>query len=123
MTALRDFTMTVRQGEFACVVGPTGCGKSTTLNLVTGLAPPSAGEVRVMGHPVSLTGQHGDLADLRKRHELGRARTARHFECGPQQIGRASCRDRVCTDVYLSVVARSFKQQQEQSPVTNKHTT
>ncbi|HEX6959895.1 MAG TPA: ABC transporter ATP-binding protein [Ferrovibrio sp.] len=52
MTALRDFNMTVGQGEFACVVGPTGCGKSTTLNLVTGLAPPSDGEVRVMGHPV-----------------------------------------------------------------------
>src|SRR5205823_13614281 len=33
-------------------VGPTGCGKSTTLNLVTGLAPPSSGEVRVMGAPV-----------------------------------------------------------------------
>ena len=53
MTALRDFNMTVARGEFACVVGPTGCGKSTTLNLVTGLAPPSAGEVRLMGHPVS----------------------------------------------------------------------
>lgn len=52
MTALRDFTMTVNRGEFACVVGPTGCGKSTTLNLVTGLARPSAGEVRVMGGPV-----------------------------------------------------------------------
>jgi len=52
MTALRDFTMTVGRGEFACVVGPTGCGKSTTLNLVTGLARPSAGEVRVMGAPV-----------------------------------------------------------------------
>lgn len=52
MTALRDFDMIVQQGEFACVVGPTGCGKSTTLNLVTGLARPSAGEVRVMGRPV-----------------------------------------------------------------------
>ncbi len=52
MTALRDFTMTVAKGEFACVVGPTGCGKSTTLNLVTGLARPSAGEVRLMGKPV-----------------------------------------------------------------------
>jgi NitT/TauT family transport system ATP-binding protein len=52
MTALRDFTMTVGRGEFACVVGPTGCGKSTTLNLVTGLARPSAGEVRLMGAPV-----------------------------------------------------------------------
>lgn len=53
MTALRDFTMTVGRGEFACVVGPTGCGKSTTLNLVTGLARPSAGEVRLMGSPIT----------------------------------------------------------------------
>jgi NitT/TauT family transport system ATP-binding protein len=52
MTALRDFTMSVDRGEFACVVGPTGCGKSTTLNLVTGLAKPSSGEVRLMGGPV-----------------------------------------------------------------------
>src|SRR3954453_1088878 len=52
MTAIRDFTMTVERGEFVAVVGPTGCGKSTTLNLVTGLASPSAGEVRVMGAPV-----------------------------------------------------------------------
>src|SRR5207302_692005 len=43
----------VERGEFVAVVGPTGCGKSTTLNLVTGLASPSAGEVRVMGGPVN----------------------------------------------------------------------
>ena len=53
MTALRDFNMSVARGEFVAVVGPTGCGKSTTLNLVTGLAKPSAGEVRVMGAPVN----------------------------------------------------------------------
>jgi len=52
MTAIRDFTMTVERGEFVAVVGPTGCGKSTTLNLVTGLASPSAGEVRLFGGPV-----------------------------------------------------------------------
>lgn len=53
LTALRNFTMTVDRGEFVAIVGPTGCGKSTTLNLITGLAPPSAGEVKVMGKPVS----------------------------------------------------------------------
>src|SRR5260221_3847922 len=53
LTALHDFTMTVERGEFAAVVGPTGCGKSTTLNLVTGLFKPSAGIVRVMGGAVS----------------------------------------------------------------------
>jgi len=52
-TAMRDFSMTVKRGEFVCVVGPTGCGKSTTLNLVTGLVTPSAGQVRVMGEPVT----------------------------------------------------------------------
>jgi NitT/TauT family transport system ATP-binding protein len=52
MTAIRDFSMTVQRGEFVAVIGPTGCGKSTTLNLVTGLAKPSSGEVRVMGAPV-----------------------------------------------------------------------
>ncbi|HBF28668.1 ABC transporter ATP-binding protein [Rhizobium sp.] len=53
LTALRDFNMSVERGEFVAVVGPTGCGKSTTLNLVTGLAKPSAGEVRLMGDAVN----------------------------------------------------------------------
>ena len=50
--ALRDFSMTVRAGEFCAVVGPTGCGKSTTLGLIAGLARPSAGSVRIDGKPV-----------------------------------------------------------------------
>ena len=53
LTALRDFTMSVEAGQFVAIVGPTGCGKSTTLNLITGLAPASSGAVRVMGQPVS----------------------------------------------------------------------
>jgi NitT/TauT family transport system ATP-binding protein len=46
-TALRDVTFTVEPGQFCAVVGPTGCGKSTTLGLVSGLDHPSAGSVRV----------------------------------------------------------------------------
>jgi len=53
LTALRSFNMTVAQGEFCAVVGPTGCGKSTTLTLISGLAAPSEGEVRVMGQAVT----------------------------------------------------------------------
>ena len=56
-TALRDFTLTVPRGEFVSIVGPTGCGKSTTLALVSGLDRPSAGDVRVMGRPVSAVGR------------------------------------------------------------------
>ena len=51
-TALRDVTLSVAPGEFCAVVGPTGCGKSTTLGLISGLERPSQGSVQVMGQPV-----------------------------------------------------------------------
>ncbi|TAM86035.1 MAG: ABC transporter ATP-binding protein [Candidimonas sp.] len=53
MLALQDFSLRVGRGEFCAIVGPTGCGKSTTLNLITGLLKPTTGTVRVMGKPVA----------------------------------------------------------------------
>ncbi|MEP9383851.1 ABC transporter ATP-binding protein [Nocardioides sp. KR10-350] len=52
-TAIRDVTLDVAKGEFVTVVGPTGCGKSTTLSLVSGLEPATLGTVTVDGTPVS----------------------------------------------------------------------
>ena len=52
-TALRDLDMSIEPGEFCAVVGPTGSGKSTTLALISGLEPPSEGEVEVLGKPVN----------------------------------------------------------------------
>jgi NitT/TauT family transport system ATP-binding protein len=52
-TAARDMTLTVGSGEFVSVVGPTGCGKSTSLSMISGLAPASGGEVLVEGRPVT----------------------------------------------------------------------
>ncbi len=51
-TAIHDINLTVAPGEFVAVVGPTGCGKSTTLSLISGLEQPSEGLVQVMGKPV-----------------------------------------------------------------------
>src|SRR5258708_38106048 len=51
-TALRDVSFTVEPGQFCAVVGPTGCGKSTTLGMVSGLDQPSEGSVRVGGREV-----------------------------------------------------------------------
>ncbi len=48
-TAIQDVTLTVEPGQFCAIVGPTGCGKSTTLAQVSGLEQPSAGSVRVGG--------------------------------------------------------------------------
>jgi NitT/TauT family transport system ATP-binding protein len=52
-TALKDLDLQVEPGEFCAVVGPTGCGKSTTLTLVSGLERPSLGTVKVHGNDVS----------------------------------------------------------------------
>ncbi|HEV7167854.1 MAG TPA: ATP-binding cassette domain-containing protein, partial [Micrococcaceae bacterium] len=46
-TAIQDVTLTVEPGQFCAIVGPTGCGKSTTLAQVSGLERPSAGSVSV----------------------------------------------------------------------------
>src|SRR5437763_6757206 len=45
-TAIRDVDLVIEPGQFCAIVGPTGCGKSTTLSLVSGLARPRAGSVR-----------------------------------------------------------------------------
>lgn len=52
-TAIRDVTLSIAPGEFVAVVGPTGCGKSTTLSLISGLAPASEGEAYVRGERVT----------------------------------------------------------------------
>jgi NitT/TauT family transport system ATP-binding protein len=56
-TALQGVNLTVAPGEFCAIVGPTGCGKSTTLAMISGLEPPSRGEVVVLGAPVTGVGR------------------------------------------------------------------
>jgi NitT/TauT family transport system ATP-binding protein len=51
--SLRPIDLELAAGEFVAVVGPSGCGKSTLLKLVGGLIPPTAGEVRIAGKPVT----------------------------------------------------------------------
>ena len=47
--ALDGVDLTVRPGEFVCVAGASGCGKSTMLNLIAGLDRPTVGETAVNG--------------------------------------------------------------------------
>ena len=52
---LTGLDLDVHEGEFVAVVGPSGCGKSTVLKLISGLAHPSAGTVKVRGNSVTRT--------------------------------------------------------------------
>ncbi len=51
--ALRDVSLTVRQGEFCTIIGPSGCGKSTLLGMLGGLVLPDGGCIQIEGQPVS----------------------------------------------------------------------
>ncbi|MFG1837044.1 ATP-binding cassette domain-containing protein [Micromonospora sp. NPDC049175] len=50
---LRNFSLTVADGEHLAVVGPSGVGKSTLAALVAGLVPPQTGTVHLAGAPVT----------------------------------------------------------------------
>src|SRR4051812_20666387 len=51
VVALDRISLDVAPGEFVCLVGASGCGKTPLLNLVAGLDPPTAGTVERTGRP------------------------------------------------------------------------
>jgi NitT/TauT family transport system ATP-binding protein len=58
---LDGLSLTVRQGEFVCLVGASGCGKTTLLNLIAGLDRPSSGVVDVTSRAATLVFQEAAL--------------------------------------------------------------
>ncbi len=56
--AVRKIAFEILKGEFVSIVGPTGCGKSTVLNLAAGLISPDEGAVRVFGSPLGGINRH-----------------------------------------------------------------
>ena len=86
-TALRSLDLRVEAGEFCAVVGPTGCGKSTTLTLVSGLEPASVGTVKVHGKPV--TGIGDDIGFVFQNDAVFPWKTVLDNVCaGPRFRGR-----------------------------------
>lgn len=54
LLVLDDISFEVKKGEFLCIVGPTGCGKTTFLNSLTKLYTPTKGEILINNEPVDL---------------------------------------------------------------------
>ncbi|MDT3700529.1 MAG: ABC transporter ATP-binding protein [Thermincola sp.] len=51
--AVNDVSFALEQGQIGALIGPNGAGKTTVFNLVTGIFPPSAGEIRFKGQRIS----------------------------------------------------------------------
>lgn len=49
---LENISFNIKKGEFVCVVGPSGCGKSTLLRIISGIIPPTSGEVSYLGEKI-----------------------------------------------------------------------
>jgi len=52
LTALKDINLSIQDGEFVVIVGASGCGKTTLLNLMAGFIEPSAGQILLQGEAI-----------------------------------------------------------------------
>ena len=62
--AVDEVSLQIRQGEIFGFIGSNGCGKTTTMKMLTGLLPVSQGSVKIFGHPV-------DASDSKTRQRIG----------------------------------------------------
>ena len=114
--ALQEASLEVSPGEFLALVGPSGCGKSTLLRLMSGLIPPSEGEIWVGDTRVE--GPQADFSTVFQSPRLLPWKTVEENVALPLRLGRRRAtpakrevRDRVAELldlVQLSAFARRY---------------
>jgi NitT/TauT family transport system ATP-binding protein len=101
--ALDGLSLTIDPGEFLCVLGPSGHGKSTLLNLIAGFETPTRGEVRVAGRPVTGPGADRGVVFQRDTLFLWR-RVADNIGFGLRARGVPKAERRAIVQRYLETI-------------------
>jgi NitT/TauT family transport system ATP-binding protein len=102
-TAVEQASLAVGDGEFVAIVGPTGCGKTTLLNVAAGLIAPTSGSVDIFATP--LTGLNRASGYLFQAEALFPWKTAlENVAIGLEVAGRAKAEARARAEAWLTRV-------------------
>ncbi|MBM3461544.1 MAG: ABC transporter ATP-binding protein [Armatimonadetes bacterium] len=93
LTAVNDFNISIEPGEVIGLIGPNGAGKTTAFNMLSGVLPPSEGDIRFEGksiiglktHKVTQRGIARTFQNIRLFADLtvlDNVKIASHFRCG-----------------------------------------
>lgn len=103
ITAVENISFKVTHNEFLCILGPTGCGKSTILNVIAGFIKPNSGEVLLDGHIID--GPNSQRGMVFQRHALFPWKTVKgNVEFGLKMQGIDKEKRRTTADRYIKTV-------------------
>ena len=95
-TALSDVSLTIEDGSYTALIGHTGSGKSTILQLLNGLLVPSQGSVQVFDTLITSTSKNKDIRQIRKQvglvfqfaeNQIFEETVLKDVSFGPQNFG------------------------------------
>jgi NitT/TauT family transport system ATP-binding protein len=117
-TAVRGITFEIEEGEFFCLLGPTGCGKTTVLNLLAGFDLPTKGTIELDGLPVIRPGQDRAVVFQGDDSLYDWLSARENVEFGPRMRGKGVKERRELAEFYLNLVGlrgQGHKQPHEMS--------
>ena len=109
---LSNISFTIQSGEFVCLIGRSGCGKTTLLRLLAGLAFPAEGDIRINGRPVTgpgtdrslvfqsdtlfpwMTARKNVMFGIQQARKLGRREAYRLADSFLEQVGLLDAADK-----------------------------
>lgn len=106
VNAVDDVSISFGEGEFTCVIGPSGHGKTTLLHVTAGLLRPTGGDVRIAGEPVTGPGPDRGVV-FQKDSVFPWMRVLDNVEYGPRCRGLSRGERRDIAMGYLDAVGLS----------------
>lgn len=123
VTALKDINLEIDQGEFIGIVGHTGSGKSTLVQLFNGLIIPSSGSVKVNGK--NITNEKTNLKETRRHvglvfqypeHQLFEESVYKDIAFGPKNLGLSEEEIEERVKEVMELVNLDYEEFKDRSP-------